>query len=105
MTGIERKPHTAPPTHKRTIKNPGATTYNGVYSKRNPRPIDQFTDLQLLALVLGNPVAAQSVMDKIGKLENFSSIGEGASLLHYPGISKATAVKLDALFEVATRIG
>lgn len=92
-------------THKRTIKNPGANLYDKIYSKRQPQPISVLTDEQLLSLVLGNPRAAQSVMQEIGALDRYSTIGEGSRLLHYPGISKATAVRLDALFELATRIG
>lgn len=90
---------------KRAIKNPGATKFNTVYSKRSPRGVDQWSDHELLTVLLGSPEAATSVMEKIGTLDNFSSIGEGASMLHYPGISKATALRIDAIFEVGTRIG
>ena len=91
--------------HKRSIKNPGASRFNQVYSKRKPRGLDQWSDHELLATLLGSDEAATSVMEKIGQLGNFSEIGEGASMLHYPGISKATALRLDVIFEVATRIG
>lgn len=92
-------------TYKRSIKNPGANLYDKIYSKRQPQPISALSDQQLLALVLSNPTAAASVIQEIGTLESYSTIGEGSRLLHYPGISKATAVRLDALFELATRIG
>lgn len=90
---------------KRAIKNPGATKFNQVYSKRNPRPIKDLADRELLVILLGNPVAADTVLGEIGHLGQFSKIGEGASLMHLPGISKGTALKLDALFEIACRLG
>lgn len=90
---------------KRAIKNPGAARFNQVYSKRNPRPIADWSDQDLLAILLSNPQAAETVMAEIGELGKFSKIGEGASLTHLPGISKGTALKLDAIFEVACRLG
>ncbi|WP_425145954.1 hypothetical protein [Deinococcus sp.] len=45
------------------------------------------------------------MLAQIGSLKQYSSIGEGASLLHRPGIAKAVAVKIDAVFEISTRVG
>jgi len=76
-----------------------------VYSKRNPRGLEQASDEELLTIVLGSSVAAQSVISEIGTLENYTKLGEGQRLLDHPGISKGTAVKLDALYEISVRVG
>ncbi len=44
-------------------------------------------------------------MEHIGTLSSFSIIGDGAALLSQLGISKGIAIKLDAFFELAVRIG
>ncbi len=92
-------------TYKRTTKNPGAARFDQVYSKRNPKPVRDLSDRDLLVIVLGNPKAAESVIEHVGTLSSFSIIGDGAALLSRPGISKGIAIKLDALFELAVRIG
>lgn len=94
-----------PKSTKRAVKNPGAARFNQIYSKRKPTPIQALSDRELLTIILGNATAADSVCEEIGTLANFSKIGEGASMVHRPGISKGIALKLDALFEIACRLG
>ncbi|WP_034383138.1 hypothetical protein [Deinococcus sp. YIM 77859] len=91
--------------YRRATKNPGAARFNQVYSKRRPRPIAELSDRELLVILLGSPQAADTVLEHIGSLGEYSRIGEGASLLHRPGIGKGVALKLDALFEYACRVG
>lgn len=93
------------PIKKRSIKNPGAARFNRIYSKRTPTKVESLSDQELLTILLGNPTAAASVLEEIGELGQFSRIGEGAGMMHRPGISKGTALKLDALFEIACRLG
>lgn len=79
--------------------------YNKVYSKRSPVSPARLTDYELLSVVLGSSQAARTVLDEIGSLSQFSSMGQGARLMSQKGISKGTAIRLDCLFELACRIG
>lgn len=90
---------------KRSTKNPGAARFNQLYSKRRPGSIDDVSDRELLIILLGSPQAADTVLEKIGKIGAYSQMGEGGSMTHRPGIGKGVALKLDALFEFACRVG
>lgn len=90
---------------KRTTKNPGARRFDRIYSKRKPSPISELTDRDLLLVLLGSPQAVDTVLEHIGNIGEYSRIGEGGSLMHRPGIGKGVALKLDALFEFACRVG
>ncbi len=94
-----------PTTGKRTTKNPGARRFDQIYSKRKPGAIAAMNDRDLLLVLLGSPEAVDTVLEHIGNIEEYSRIGEGASLMHRPGIGKGVALKLDALFEFACRVG
>jgi DNA repair protein RadC len=98
MTGSER------PTPKRAGKNIGAHRFNQVYRQTGARPIAEHEDEELLTILLGSRTAAKSVLVEVGSLAQYSSMGEGRRLMHYPGINKGIALKLDALFECAVRI-
>ncbi|THF88481.1 hypothetical protein E7T09_04550 [Deinococcus sp. KSM4-11] len=90
---------------KRSTKNPGAARFNQLYSKRKPGSINDLTDRELLVILLGSPQAADTVLEHIGEISQYSRIGEGGSMTHRPGIGKGVALKLDALFEFACRVG
>lgn len=100
MSGTPAKPPT-----KRATKNPGAHRFNQVYSKKKPRPIQSMSDRELLMILLGSPQAADTVLEHIEQIGHYSRIGEGGAMIHRPGIGKGVALKLDALFEFACRIG
>lgn len=86
-------------------KNIGAHRFDQVYKQSGAKAIKDHSDEEILTILLGSKKAAVSVLEEVGSLENFSAIREGRRLMHYPGINKGTALKLDVLFEAATRIG
>lgn len=90
---------------RRATKNPGAARFNQLYSKRKPTSIGTMSDRELLVILLGSPQAANTVLEHIGEIGAFSRIGEGGSMTHRPGIGKGVALRLDALFEFACRVG
>lgn len=84
--------------------NPGTAAFNVIYAKRRPRPVDSWDDRSLLALLLGSNEAADSVLDVVGNLGSFHTLGEGRRILDYPGCGPGTAARCDVLYEVACRI-
>ena len=114
MTAPSAKP--APRRRKKSAyygTPPGVAVYGQLFSKRSPRPADDFSDLEVLTLLLGSPRAAESVLTEIrnldpegvGGLKSFSLIGSGQNLCNVPHIARATAARLELLYVAAQRIG
>lgn len=87
-------------------RSQGVTAALRMFAKNNPKPASAYTDVELLTFVLGSPVAARSVMEACdGSLANLDQIGDAVVLVgRQPGVGLATALRVEALFEIALRI-
>ncbi|HEX2864572.1 MAG TPA: hypothetical protein VHN99_08375, partial [Deinococcales bacterium] len=75
------------------------------FRKRDPRPAADLTDLELLTVILGQRQQAAAVLQAVGgKLAGIAALDSAAALLTLPGVDRATAARVECLWEAAARL-